>query len=97
MFSCVNVIIDWFFTIKNFNQIDSKKKCQRIPARIKKQFIQQVVFYATNQYPSILQIIKYSCRKRKQYLFVESKEYGILDQFISNLQKKKQKLIQQTS
>lgn len=86
------IINDGIAIAKNFIQKKGKTKCKRIHySGIKQQFIQQVVFYATNQFPSILQMIGYSRRKHQQYLFVENKEKGTLDRFISKLQNVKNK------
>lgn len=72
------IIKDGISTIKNFVTKKGKNKCKRIQySGLKKQFIQQVGFYLTNKMPSILQIIGYSCSKRRQYLFVQSKKWNI--------------------
>ena len=46
--------------------------------------MQQIRIYATNKCPSILNMIGYSIRKKKQYLFVENKGNGTLGSFINN-------------
>lgn len=46
--------------------------------------MQQIRIYATNKCPSILNMIGYSIRKKKQYLFVENKGNGTLRSFINN-------------
>ena len=45
-------------------------------------FTQQVLIYATNRFPSILGFIGYNNIFKKQYIFVELKEKGTLENFI---------------
>lgn len=48
----------------------------------RKAFMQQVLIYATNRFPSILGFIGYNNIFKKQYIFVELKEKGTLENFI---------------
>ena len=61
-----------------------KKKCLRMRYReMKRIFIQQIRFYETNQFPSILPIIGFVIRGKREDLFVEFKENGTLEKIIN--------------
>ena len=64
--------------------IAEKKKCMRMSYHgTKKAFLQQVLFYSTNQFPSIVSFIGYCFDKKKQYIFLEKKEKGSLENYIN--------------
>lgn len=80
------------------NEGKTKKRCARFQySGFRNILMQQVRIYATNKCPSILNMIGYSIRKKKQYLYVENKGNGTLENIIDNPKKYKinqtQKLI----
>ena len=66
----------------------TKKSCSKLLYQgLNEAFIQQVRIYATNKFPSILNIIGYNIHKKKQLLFVETKEKGSLETVINSHKK----------
>lgn len=82
--------------------IKSIIKCKRISQNkellriyypgLRKAFLQQVQFYATIEFPSIIKFDGYCITKKKQFIYIDSKEKGTLSDYISNKDNKRLEL-----
>lgn len=78
---------------------ESIMKCKRISQNkellriyypgLRKAFLQQVQFYATIEFPSIIKFDGYCIAKKKQFIYIDSKEKGTLSDYISNKDNKR--------
>lgn len=70
--------------LKNISLFKNKDYLKMSYNGFKKAFIQQVKFYETNKFPSIIEIVGYSIHRKKQDLYVDYKENGSLENIINS-------------